>query len=266
MLQPKILCKMEGETQNKNLKITYFNCKGFKFRNYDYLKHLFNSCEILLLQETWLYEFENREFIKVLPECQYYAVSPMDNSNIGQMGRPFGGCAILYHRNLACSFNPIVTASPRLCAVTIKSETYNLLLITVYMPCDDNSDLNFTVYGEILYEISNLINLYVGYDIIIGGDINVDFNRDNSVNLSILKQFIADEKLLCPTLPLADNNWTFENSMGHRSFIDNFIVSSNIFNCDISVLYDGFNLSDHNLVTLKTSHVPNTHLAKYVFF
>ena len=118
----------------------------------------------------------------MLPECQYYAVSSMDSSNIHQVGRPFGGCAILYHRDLACSFNPITTASNRLCAVTIKSESFNVLLITAYMPCDDNSDQNFTIYGELLYEISNLINLYVGYDVILGGDFNVDFNRTNSAN------------------------------------------------------------------------------------
>ena len=244
------------------MKITSYNCKGFKYRNFDYLKHLFNGCDILLLQETWLYEFENREFKKVLPECQYYAVSQMDDSDICRVGRPFGGCAILYHSNLTCSFSPIITASQRICAVVIKSETLNILMITVYMPCDDNSDQNFTIYGEILYEISNLIHLYGGYDIILGGNFNVDFDRTNSLNLSILKQFLADENLLCPTLTICENNWTFENSMGNRSFIDHFIVSANIFNCDITVSYDGFNLSDHNAVTLKTSHVSDTHSAK----
>ena len=130
------------------------------------------------------------------------------------------------------------------------------------MPCDDNSDQNFTIYGELLYEISNLINLYVGYDVILGGDFNVDFNRTNSVNLCILKQFIADENLLCPTLSIIENNWTFENTVGNKSFIDHFIVSPNIFDNEITVSYDGINLSDHNPITLKTNCISNTSVSK----
>ena len=76
----------------KQLKITSFNCQGFKFRNYDYLKEIFNKCDIIILQETWLYNFEHSMFNNVLPLSQYHAISAMDDSDIGRNGRPYGGC------------------------------------------------------------------------------------------------------------------------------------------------------------------------------
>ena len=40
------------------LSIVSFNYKGFKPRNYDYIDKLFVLSDILLLEETWLYNFE----------------------------------------------------------------------------------------------------------------------------------------------------------------------------------------------------------------
>ena len=86
-----------------NLKITSFNCLGFKFRNYEYIKQIFNECNILILQETWLYNFEHKNILNVIPNCQYYAVSSMDEHVLRSAGRPYGGLAVLWHRNLGFS-------------------------------------------------------------------------------------------------------------------------------------------------------------------
>ncbi len=45
------------------------------------------------------------------------------------------------------------------------------------MPNDDNCDRSFEIFGDVLNDLSAMINLYDGYDIIIGGDFNVDFSR-----------------------------------------------------------------------------------------
>ncbi len=41
------------------LFIIDFSGSGFKFRNYDYLKEIFAKCNILLIHETWLYNFQH---------------------------------------------------------------------------------------------------------------------------------------------------------------------------------------------------------------
>ena len=112
------------------MKISSFNCSGFK-GNCDYISEVYGKCDILLLQETWLYNFEFNLFNKKIPTCQYHATSAMDESNIGRVGRPFGGCAIIWNKNLALSIVPVDTSSPRLCAVVIKSKNLNIIMCNV---------------------------------------------------------------------------------------------------------------------------------------
>ena len=104
-----------AETINKiimegKLKYMSFNCQGFKTRMHNYLKEKFENYDVLLLQETWLYNFEHNLFKKILPDCQYHAVSAMDDSDIGRVGSPMGDvhCAIVWHKDLALSILPIL--------------------------------------------------------------------------------------------------------------------------------------------------------------
>ena len=173
------------EMTSKDLIVTSFNCTGFKFRNYDYLKELFRKCDILLIQETWLHKFQHSQIENVLDGCQYHAMSAMDESDVGRVGRPYGGCAVVWHRDLALSLHPIATRSPRICAVSTNSGTSKILIVSVYMPTDDNTDSNYEIYGDVLYELASLVAIHDDFDIIVGGDFNVDFRRP-SRNLSLL--------------------------------------------------------------------------------
>ena len=235
------------------LKITTFNCQGFKERMYEYVKEIFLQSDILLLQETWLFNFEHKKFTNIIPNCQFYAISSMDEADIKRKGRPFGGCAILWKKNMTVAITPVNTTSPRICAVEVKSNQIKLLLITVYMPNDnDSNDINM-LYGDVLSEISSIISNYE-HDIIISGDFNVDYNRINSQNLNLLKQFVHLEELECVTLKITQNNFTREDTLGSRSFIDHIIVNNHVSYTDLNVLYNGHNLSDHNPVTIQTNH------------
>ena len=46
----------------------------------------------------------------------------------------------------------------------------DVVLVNVYMPNDDNSTESFELFGDILYEISAIVNTYESSNIIIGGD------------------------------------------------------------------------------------------------
>lgn len=230
----------------KSLKIVSFNCSGFKFRNYDYLKDIFMKCEILLIQETWLYNFQHEEIGKVLVDSEHHAVSAMDECDVSRVGRPYGGCAVVWRRGLALDFRPLTTTSRRLCAVVAQSDCAKLLLVSVYMPNDDNCDRSFEIFGDVLNELSAMINFYDGYDIIIGGDFNVDFSRQ-SRNGDLLKLFLNEENLLCPPLSSNHATYTYESATGNRSCIDHFIVSESAIEVGecISTFRDGNNLSEH---------------------
>ena len=178
----------------------------------------------------------------------------MDDANVHRLGRPYGGCVVFWHHNLAINFVPVKTNSERICAVHVKSENINCILASVYMPNDDDTNISFNIYGDILYELSSLVALYDNCDFIFGGDFNVDFCRINSRNLKLFKHFINDEELQCLSMNFLNNNYTREDIHGNRSFIDHFLVSSNVRYTHFNIAYDGNNLSDHNPISFETMY------------
>ena len=90
-------------------------------------------------------------------------------------GRPYGGTAILIDRKLKCTIEPIFSDCDRLCAIIVKFNCSNVLLVNCYMPCDNsaNSDECSQVLGAPL-ELRTRINPdYTIY----GGDFNIDLGR-----------------------------------------------------------------------------------------
>ena len=65
-------------------------------------------------------------------------------------------------------------------------------------------------------------------------------------------QFLNEEQAVCLTEGICNNNYTFSNSLGGRSFIDHFVTSSRFEQCNVSVANDGNNLSDHKPIVLKS--------------
>ena len=160
------------------ISIASFNCKGFKERNFDYLKELYDKIDIMMLQETWLYSFEDNIINKIFNGCNSYSISAMNDSDIGRKGRPYGSCSIVWKNSLAIKVSPINTISNRICAVCIECDADNLLLINVYMPTIDSSVNNLNEYSDVLGELSSLIQTFNDSKILIGGDFNIDFERD----------------------------------------------------------------------------------------
>ena len=79
------------------MKIISYNCRGFKQRNYNYILDLFSACDILLLQETWLYSFQVSSITNLLPDSLCHAVPSMSDDDIGRQSRPYGGVTIIWH-------------------------------------------------------------------------------------------------------------------------------------------------------------------------
>ena len=67
----------------------------------------------------------------------YAGISGFDNSKV-LTGRPYGGCAILWHSNILANVSSIEVASGRLCAVLVAAEDWKLILINAYMPYEDD--------------------------------------------------------------------------------------------------------------------------------
>ena len=236
-----------------SLALISFNVKGFKERNYDYLRDLFEKCDLLLLQETWLYKFEEDVVREVLRDSNYYCTSAMKEYDIDRQGRPFGGCAIIWKRTLTSPVSPIETLTPRVCAVTLNNINDKFLLLSVYMPVDNNNVLSVNEFTIVLEEISRLLKEYEGYKIIIGGDFNIDFKRAPiSINTELLLNFMLHESLIVNNNVFDNDDFTFLSNTGSKSTIDHFMFTENCleFLKTFKVLYDGNNLSDHFPIVL----------------
>ena len=140
------------------LKFISYNCKGFKNRNYNYLKELYDKNDILLLQETWLYSFQDDIIKNILPNCECFSISSMKDDNVGRAGRPYGGCAIVWNNKLPIGDKPINTNSSRVCAAFAEIFNDKFIIISVYMPSNDNSIVNINEFEEILNEISTILS------------------------------------------------------------------------------------------------------------
>ena len=238
--------------QLSNISIVSYNCKGFKSRNFNYLKKLFAVSDILLVQEHWLYNFEFSVFNKVLPNCRYIAKSSMQSDTINY-GRPYGGIAIIWKDTLSIEINEITTLSDRLCVTRITNEHLDIILINVYMPCNE-SVLN-EEFIEILFEIVTICNTHEYSDVVLAGDFNCDISL-NDFRSSTFSDFLSGIKLECLSInPKFKINYTFVNSLNNKSLIDHFCVSQRINDSIISFIkYDeGDNLSDHLPLILKFS-------------
>ena len=124
------------------------------------------------------------------------------------------------------------------------------------MPVLNETINNRDEVSDILNEISGIIGSYSSCQIIIGGDFNFDFNRDQSSQLfNIFIDFIIRENLLTnfETFNSSNFSFTYESSNNIRSNIDHFIFSDCILdNVDnFKIIVDGHNLSDHNPIYIE---------------
>ena len=251
------------------LRICSYNTKGFKYRNFNYLKSLFRDHDIMFIQETWLFDFESITISNVLPNSIFASTSAMDSSDVNRRGRPYGGCAIICKNNY--SLTPIKTNTSRLCAASVLVNKIQYLILSVYMPVDDGASNSINCFLEILEEISALMLSHKDHKIIIGGDFNTDFSR-NSLNTNILTSYLDYYSIRCSSLEFNCGIHTFESSAGNKSTIDHFLFFDDIggmITC-VDVLISGINLSDHNAVSmsinvdsLEFDEVPNVNKQIY---
>ncbi len=128
---------MEGQTNcdHKLICITY-NCEYADNVRLPYLQSLFKQCDFMFLQEHGLYMSQFGWFDKIGNGVEKHGVSAMNGKKLLH-GHPNGGAAIIWNKNLKTKVVPVEHESDMVCAVTLDVNDGKLLLICVYMPCDD---------------------------------------------------------------------------------------------------------------------------------
>ena len=99
----------------------------------EYILKLLNICDFLLVQEHWLCDEQTSALSSVSSDFLSCGISGFSPEQI-LGGRPFGGCAILWRKELPADIRVLDTGSRRICAVRCDFESYKLLVINVYLP------------------------------------------------------------------------------------------------------------------------------------
>ena len=166
------------------LKFLTYNSTGLGGNKMEYIESLCDSLciDVVMLQETWLTKENLLKLSNVHSDFMFCGTSGI-NENELLAGRPYGGVAILWRKNLCKEVTPIKVSCNRLCAVkiTLGDQGGKILLICCYFPCDNFS--KNTCSGEFL-EVSDAVECLIAENpdcfVVCGGDLNVDVARGNA--------------------------------------------------------------------------------------
>ena len=158
------------------------------------------------------------------------AVSGM-NQNEVLVGRPYGGCAILYDDRMSCKSVVIACVSKRLCACILQwPNSVRILFINVYMPFDSGNAQSLHEFKDILQEVCDIIHSNQNVDrIVFGGDLNSDLKRPGERARALREFCDRFSAKFCAEHPVSKVEFTYRNdATGARSFVDHFVLTENL--------------------------------------
>ena len=91
------------DCRNRMLKIGTLNVKNFE-TNRVFAKEMLQSCDILALQEHWLFSFQLSDINRQFPAHNAFTKYVDENSPLPPTQKPlgYGGVSILYRKNMSC--------------------------------------------------------------------------------------------------------------------------------------------------------------------
>ena len=153
------------------LKVVTYNCRGW---NSNFVNTLINDyCfDICLIQEHWLLQ-DHLSALNINPDFTSFGIGGMD-SNPLLLGRPFGGCGVLYHKSLSPYIRRLSTYSKRFRAFSFSFNSFTTLFICVYLPTDYGNQDSQDRFAESLNKLRGFIDSQSYDNMIVAGDFNVD--------------------------------------------------------------------------------------------
>ena len=117
-----------------SLLVVSYNCRSVKSSIYE-ISQLAKKADIILLQETWLFENELPLLSNISSEHYATGISAMDSSNGVITGRPHGGLAILWRKGISESCQVVkFEGESRLMGIKVIVNNSEHFIINCYMP------------------------------------------------------------------------------------------------------------------------------------
>jgi len=236
-----------------SIKIISYNSTGLADDKLCYIRSLVDiqQPQILCLQETW--QLNETAYMK-LNQLKDFVCEHKSSitDNILLVGRPYGGLAVLWHKNIANHISAVSNESKYILPVMLRYDGKKYLLINCYLPNDIYSQTRIsTEFLNAIDDIDVLIQRNCDVDgIIIAGDMNVDFRRDNTHTRHMNGLLLAHGLLSSWDVDrdiTTYQNWALRNQ---SSCIDHFLVTPNLQTTRASCLLHPTNPSNHNAIEI----------------
>jgi len=114
----------------RSLSVCSYNCRSIK-NSMPAVSRLCGSFDIVLLQEHWLLSSELDMLQSIHSDFCAYGLSAVDCSSGVLVGRPFGGTAVLYRKELAGVTQHVASDESRITGIQVLTDIGPVLLINV---------------------------------------------------------------------------------------------------------------------------------------
>jgi exonuclease III len=141
----------KAKTTSKSLHVGTLNVENF-YTNIEYIKQMLHRCDILCIQEHWLYNFQSADIQLELDDVCVAIKCVDDNDPIPPLQRPrgMGGVATIWKSSLDNKVTIIEDGGDRVQATLVETERKRICIINTYMPCrgKTHGDSN---YNSVMY-------------------------------------------------------------------------------------------------------------------
>lgn len=193
----------------------------------DEVRQLCNRHDFVLIQEHWLLPNELNMLSAIHPDFFAFGHSSVDISNDILVGRPFGGTAVLYRKQLASFIHTLPTNDPRITAIVFDSSIGPILLASIYMPTDYHDEDSLVNYMDVCGELHSLISDNSAIHTVLSGDFNCHRESRFFGNFNHL---VNDCYLIVSDMMrLSCDTFTYMSDSGcNMSWIDHILCSSSV--------------------------------------
>ena len=245
---------------NKTICVTSYNSRGFSEEKQEFIKTLQLFSDILVIQEHFLLTSKTKnhsntnKIVKSLGQhFDMYIAAAVKENNAVHGGRGKGGLATLWRKELTKYVTQIKSDNFRLQATKFSLPSGHLLIINSYLPCDPGHDnYDDQELQLVLAEIRRMVDISNCHNILVAGDLNCDFSRQNRF-VRTIRDFFEDIGLVSFWAQDDNENISNNNGASYLSKIDHFISNERVYNAvvEASVIHSGENLSDHSPIFCK---------------
>ena len=208
------------------------------------LSLLCNICQIICLQEHWLFPADICQLNNVHEDFSGFGVSPIDPSTGFVSGRPYGGVGILWKNNINRLVKEIHTGYDWVCGITVKSSSGDVNIFSVYLPFETYNKIDD--YIQCLAALHNLIEDCSSGITYVIGDFNCDFKK-STLYSTYLSNFVEDSNCILSDCVILNDVYTYVSpAWGTTSWLDHCVSTEDAHNAisSIEILHD-FVSSDH---------------------